>query len=75
MWKGFLIYDFLLLKPNLKIEGIDISRYTIENSKSEIKHLLTEAKARICHTKIIALIILYLLILYIILIEKNVLEH
>ena len=43
--KGFMIYDFLLLKPNLKIEGIDISRYAIENSKSEIKHLLTEAKA------------------------------
>ena len=40
-----MIYDFLLLKPNLKIEGIDISRYAIENSKSEIKHLLTEAKA------------------------------
>jgi len=43
--KGFMIYDFIKLIPNLKIEGIDVSEYAITNSKTEISHLLKVANA------------------------------
>ena len=39
--KGFMIYDFLQLLPGLKIKGIDISDYAIQNSKPEISNLLS----------------------------------
>ena len=38
--KGFMIYDFLELIPELTIEGIDISDYAIKNSKSEVSNYL-----------------------------------
>jgi ubiquinone/menaquinone biosynthesis C-methylase UbiE len=38
--KGFMIYDFLRLYPQLKITGLDISEYAIKNAKKEVKHLL-----------------------------------
>ena len=38
--KGFLLYEIALLLPGIKIAGIDISAYAIENSHHEIsKHL------------------------------------
>ena len=40
-----MIYDFIKLIPNLKIEGIDISEYAITNSKCEVSHLLKVANA------------------------------
>jgi ubiquinone/menaquinone biosynthesis C-methylase UbiE len=44
--KGFMIYDFLQLIPNLiKINGIDISKYAIENSKKEISKFVQVANA------------------------------
>ena len=44
--KGFMIYDFLQLIPDLKkINGVDISRYAIENSKKEISKFLSVANA------------------------------
>ena len=43
--KGFLLYEMLKIEPNLKISGFDISQYAIDNSKKEIKHLLTVGKA------------------------------
>ncbi len=43
--KGFMVYDFTKLIPNLMIEGIDVSEYAIKNSKSEISHLLKVANA------------------------------
>ena len=30
--KGFMLYDFKKILPNLKVKGIDISKYAIENS-------------------------------------------
>ena len=40
MWKGFMIYDFLKLIPNInKIIGIDISEYAIKIQKRSIKNL------------------------------------
>ena len=43
--KGFLLYEMLKIEPNLKIAGFDTSQYAIDNSKKEIKHLLTVGKA------------------------------
>ena len=44
--KGFMIYDFLRLIPELRIEGIDISDYAIQNCKKEISHLLKVSDAK-----------------------------
>lgn len=38
--KGFLLYDFTKVVPDLEIHGIDISEYAIENSKEEIRDRL-----------------------------------
>ncbi len=39
--KGYLLFDFLKILPNAEIHGIDISDYAIENSKEEIKGMLS----------------------------------
>lgn len=44
--KGFMIYDFVTALPGLKVSGIDISAYAIENAKNEIKPYLQVADAR-----------------------------
>ena len=38
--KGFLLFEMIKLIPNLKIYGLDISKYAIANSKSEISDKL-----------------------------------
>ena len=38
--KGFLLYEMIKILPGLKVTGIDISKYAIENSKLEIKPYL-----------------------------------
>ena len=35
--KGYFLYDFLKISPLIKIFGIDISEYAIQNSKPEVK--------------------------------------
>jgi len=35
--KGFMLYDVMRLIPGIKIEGIDISEYAIENAMDEMK--------------------------------------
>lgn len=35
--KGFLLFDFLKIRPDAEIHGIDISEYAIANAKEEIK--------------------------------------
>ena len=35
--KGFMLYDFLKLRPDLRVAGIDISKYAIKGAKSEVK--------------------------------------
>ena len=37
--KGFLLYEFTQLVPDLKIAGIDISQYGIDNAKEEVRPL------------------------------------
>lgn len=44
--KGFLLYEFSKLIPNLEINGIDISDYAIKNSKEEVKEFLTVGDAK-----------------------------
>lgn len=44
--KGFLLYEFQKLLPNIEVVGFDISRYAIENAKEEIKSKLFIHKAQ-----------------------------
>jgi SAM-dependent methyltransferase len=43
--KGFMLYDFQRLIPNITIAGIDISPYSIEHAKEEVKPFLQVANA------------------------------
>ena len=43
--KGFMLYDFYKLNPNLDLHGIDISKYAIDHSVPKIKHKLQVANA------------------------------
>lgn len=38
--KGFLLYDFKLLQPNMTVAGLDISEYAISQAKEEVKPFL-----------------------------------
>jgi SAM-dependent methyltransferase len=44
--KGFMLYDFSLLIPGLKIKGIDISSYAIKNSIEKVKNNLQVCDAK-----------------------------
>lgn len=43
--KGFMLYDFRNIIPQINVRGIDISEYAIENSLPEIKDCLSVANA------------------------------
>jgi protein-L-isoaspartate(D-aspartate) O-methyltransferase len=43
--KGFLLFDFLKVVPEIEIYGIDISSYAIDNSKEEIRDRLKVGSA------------------------------
>ena len=43
--KGFLLFDFLKVFPNVEIFGVDISEYAIKNSKEEIRNRLQVGNA------------------------------
>ena len=43
--KGFLLYDFTKVVPDLELQGIDISEYAIANAKEEIKGCLQVGNA------------------------------
>ena len=43
--KGFMLYDLFKLNSNLDLHGVDISKYAIENSVTEINHKLQVANA------------------------------
>ncbi len=38
--KGFMLYDFMQLMPGIKIRGVDVSEYAIDNAKQEVKPFL-----------------------------------
>lgn len=43
--KGFMLYDLKKKIPELKVQGIDVSKYAIENSKEEVRKYLSVANA------------------------------
>lgn len=43
--KGFMLYDLYKLNSNFDLHGIDISKYAIDNSLSEVKNKLKVANA------------------------------
>lgn len=44
--KGYMLYDFKELIPNMIIAGIDISEYAIENAKEEVKQNIKIGNAK-----------------------------
>ena len=44
--KGYLLYEIKKIIPSIRIVGIDISKYAINNSKKEIKKCLFVKKAQ-----------------------------
>lgn len=43
--KGFLLYEFTQIVPDVQIAGLDISTYAIENSKEEVRPFLQAGTA------------------------------
>jgi SAM-dependent methyltransferase len=43
--KGFMLYDLKQLIPEIKVYGVDISKYAIKNSKKEVKKYCRVADA------------------------------
>lgn len=43
--KGFLLHEFTQIVPGIKVEGIDISTYAIDNAKEEVRPFLKVANA------------------------------
>lgn len=44
--KGFMLYDFKRLIKGLKVKGIDISKYAIENSLEQVKEFVSVGDAK-----------------------------
>ncbi len=44
--KGFMLFDFKRLHPQLEVRGIDVSRYAIEHAMEEMKPFVTVADAK-----------------------------
>src|SRR3984885_6166767 len=44
--KGFMLYDFMLLMPEARIAGIDISSYAIENALEPVKPFVQRCDAQ-----------------------------
>lgn len=44
--KGFMLYDFKRLIPGIRVTGIDVSEYAIENSIEDVKDNLMVADAK-----------------------------
>jgi protein-L-isoaspartate(D-aspartate) O-methyltransferase len=44
--KGYLLYEFKKILPDIEIRGIDTSEYAIDNAKEEIKEFLVKAPAQ-----------------------------
>ena len=43
--KGFTLYEFTKALPGIKVRGVDISQYAIDNAKEEVKPFLSVANA------------------------------
>jgi ubiquinone/menaquinone biosynthesis C-methylase UbiE len=43
--KGFLLKELKIKLPGIKISGVDISKYALENSSAEIKEMLSQSSS------------------------------
>ncbi|WP_105168788.1 class I SAM-dependent methyltransferase [Pseudoalteromonas sp. T1lg23B] len=44
--KGFMLYDLQQHIPGIKLRGLDISQYALDNAKEEVKNLLSQGNAK-----------------------------
>tara|TARA_Y100000034_G_scaffold59406_1_gene72275 strand:+ start:9112 stop:9765 length:654 start_codon:yes stop_codon:yes gene_type:complete len=44
--KGFMLWDFLKVEPNLKVKGVDISQYGIDNTLESVKPFVEVGNAK-----------------------------
>lgn len=44
--KGFMLYDFMQSIPGIKLTGVDISSYAVDNSLPEVRNILKVANAK-----------------------------
>lgn len=44
--KGFMLYDMMQLIPGIRVAGIDVSSYAIENAKEEVRPFVQVADVR-----------------------------
>ncbi len=44
--KGFMLYDFITLIPGIKVKGIDVSEYAIQNAIEPVKEFVQVGDAR-----------------------------
>jgi len=44
--KGFMLHDFIQVIPGIKVAGIDISEYAIENAMEDVKSFVKVANAK-----------------------------
>ena len=44
--KGFMLYDFMRVIPGIKVAGVDISRYAIDNAMESVKPFVMVANAK-----------------------------
>ncbi len=44
--KGFMLYDFKELIPDISVKGVDVSEYAVRHSKEEVRPFLEVADAR-----------------------------
>lgn len=44
--KGFLLYEFTQVLPGVRVAGIDISQYAVDNAKEEVKPFLRVGNAK-----------------------------
>src|SRR5882672_2450944 len=49
--KSFLLYELTQVVPGIVVEGLDISRYAIENAKKEVKPFLRVGEMNRCFFK------------------------
>ncbi len=43
--KGFMLFDFITALPNISVQGIDVSKYAINNALPEVKPFLKRSSA------------------------------
>ena len=53
--KGFLLHDFSMLYPKMKVAGYEVSKYAIEHAMPSIRSLYGKAALNLCPIKAMSL--------------------